>query len=184
MSISKILIVVVFVMVAAVPCFAQKETGAIRGTVSDTEGHPLPGATVTATSTSLVGGANVVTTNDKGFYWFPNLPPGTYEVKAEMNGFQTVARQDVRLFRGNHADAGYVNGANNIRGNPGVGRDPAGRCNDSGDVQDSTQRNGGESAEIVFCAGSIYTDARCGRYQLCCLWRGGVPGERVLVRRS
>lgn len=101
MSISKILIVVVFVLVAAVPCFAQKETGAIRGTISDAEGHPLPGATVTATSTSLVGGANVVTTNEKGFYWFPNLPPGTYEVKAEMNGFQTVARQDVRLFVGN-----------------------------------------------------------------------------------
>lgn len=101
MSRFRVLFVLLIILAAAVPLFAQKETGSIRGTISDSDGKGLPGVTVTATSPSLVGGSTVVQTNTDGYYWFPYLPPGTYEIKAELTGFQTVGRQDVRLFVGN-----------------------------------------------------------------------------------
>lgn len=89
------------ILAVVVPCFAQKETGAIRGTFTDTEGNPLPGATITISGSALVGGSSVVQTNVEGFYWFPNVPPGTYDLKAELTGYQTVLRSNVRLFVGN-----------------------------------------------------------------------------------
>lgn len=94
-------LLVVLILAAVVPCFAQKETGAVRGTFTDTEGNPLPGATITISGSALVGGTSVVSTNEEGFYWFPNVPPGTYELKAELNSYQTILRSNVRLFVGN-----------------------------------------------------------------------------------
>src|SRR6202008_4257459 len=36
------------------------------------------------------------------------LPPGKYEIKAELTGFQTVIRKDVRLFVGNSITVNFV----------------------------------------------------------------------------
>src|SRR5690349_8755014 len=80
--------------------YAQRETGAIEGTVKDNEGRPIPGAMVTASSSSLIGGSANVYTEENGSYRFPVLPPGTYEVQAQLSGFQTVIQKDIRLFVG------------------------------------------------------------------------------------
>ena len=77
--------------------FAQKDTGAIEGTIVDSNAHPVPGVSVTASSPSLIGGSRTVYTNASGFYRFPVLSPGTYEVKAELNGFQPVGQKDIML---------------------------------------------------------------------------------------
>jgi hypothetical protein len=77
--------------------FSQsKETGAIVGTVADEEGSPLPGVTVTLSSPNIMG-ERVFITDDQGLYRFPALPPGLYTVKAELEGFITVARENIRL---------------------------------------------------------------------------------------
>ncbi|KKK77047.1 hypothetical protein LCGC14_2857510, partial [marine sediment metagenome] len=62
--------------------------------MNDTEGTPLPGVTVTITGPSLIGSESVIT-NEKGFFRVPVLPPGTYEVVAELSGFQTVRRGEL-----------------------------------------------------------------------------------------
>lgn len=80
--------------------FAQKETGTIEGIVRDYEGHPIAGATATASSPSWIGGSARTTTDPNGAYRFPALAPGTYEVQAQLSGFQTVTRKDVRVFVG------------------------------------------------------------------------------------
>lgn len=74
----------------------SKETGAIAGTVIDEENVSLPGVTVTLTGTTLMGKRTAITDAD-GFYRFPALPPGLYTVKAELQGFATVIRKDIRL---------------------------------------------------------------------------------------
>ncbi len=55
---------------------------------------------MTASGQSLIGGSAIAYTDKDGYYQFPALPPGTYVVKAELNGFQIVIRNDIRTFVG------------------------------------------------------------------------------------
>ncbi len=89
-------------MAVALICLAplalsqSKDTGAIEGTVSDADRAPLPGVTVTVTSPNLMGSRSAMT-DPTGQFRFPALPPGTYMLKAEMPGFRTVIRENIRL---------------------------------------------------------------------------------------
>src|SRR6266403_4672425 len=64
-------------------------TGAIVGTVTDSSGAVIPGATVEAVNAST-GQTRMVTTGADGSYRFALLPPGSYNVKFSANGFKTV----------------------------------------------------------------------------------------------
>lgn len=79
---------------------AQRITGAIRGQVSDDEGGPLPGVTITLTSEALIGGPQTTTSSEDGGYRFAGLPPGSYNLTFEMAGFQTVVLDQVRIIIG------------------------------------------------------------------------------------
>ena len=63
-------------------------TATLRGTVTDTSGGVLPGATVTVTNTGTKA-ARTAVTDDRGGYVFAGLFPGTYELKVELQGFKT-----------------------------------------------------------------------------------------------
>lgn len=67
---------------------AQRQTGSIRGTVSDEEGLPLPGASVTVSGPAMLGTISFIT-SDTGLFRFPALPPGLYKITVEMSGFNT-----------------------------------------------------------------------------------------------
>ena len=56
----------------------------------------LPGATVTVTNPQT-GIAATEQANTAGVYVFPNLLPGTYNVKVELQGFQSAVRNGVEL---------------------------------------------------------------------------------------
>jgi len=64
-------------------------SGALTGTVTDTSGAVVPGATVTATSADT-GQARTATTGADGAYTIGLLVPGNYRVKFEAPGFKTV----------------------------------------------------------------------------------------------
>lgn len=66
-------------------------TGTLNGTVTDENGAPLPGVSVTATSPALQGTRTAVT-NVNGDYTFAFLPPGDYAVKMNLSGFQAVTK--------------------------------------------------------------------------------------------
>ncbi|HEU5248901.1 MAG TPA: TonB-dependent receptor [Thermoanaerobaculia bacterium] len=69
----------------------SQTTGAIQGTVTDSSGAALRDAGVEARSASLQG-VRIATTDSRGGYRFPALPPGTYTVKATLAGFTTVEK--------------------------------------------------------------------------------------------
>lgn len=71
-------------------------TGRIVGKVSDPEGQALPGATVTGTSPALQG-SRVAVTDASGAFRLLNLPPGTYQVTAALEGYSTVEQPDIRI---------------------------------------------------------------------------------------
>src|SRR5262245_63031968 len=82
-------------LASAVPSFAQT-FGQISGMVTDTTGGVLVGATVTVTNTQT-GATATQQANSAGLYVFPNLLPGVYNVKVEMDGFRTAIRNQVEL---------------------------------------------------------------------------------------
>ena len=86
-------------LVASMPAFAQFERGTISGTIKDAQGGVMPGVTVTATNQQTQQTASA-TTDDSGFYTFPNLQPGRYNMSAELQGFKKVIAQDVQLDAG------------------------------------------------------------------------------------
>ncbi len=77
--------------------YAQTRTGSIRGTVTDTEGEFLPGATVELSGEKLMGGVRSIITNEEGKFRFPNLLPGTYEVTTTIEGFQAAKMTELRV---------------------------------------------------------------------------------------
>jgi Carboxypeptidase regulatory-like domain/TonB-dependent Receptor Plug Domain len=72
--------------------WAQETTGAVVGRITDAQGLALPGATVTLTGPQ---GAKTVTTDAEGRYNVPLLVPGTYVVRAELQGFKGTEQKDV-----------------------------------------------------------------------------------------
>jgi outer membrane receptor protein involved in Fe transport len=87
--------------------FAQKETGSILGGVQDEDGKPIAGVTVTASNIRM-GLNSSANTDADGTCRFPVLLPGEYEIKAELQGFQSVVRRDVRLFVGQTVIVNFV----------------------------------------------------------------------------
>ncbi|MDH3308682.1 MAG: carboxypeptidase regulatory-like domain-containing protein, partial [Acidimicrobiia bacterium] len=71
---------------------AQVPTGELTGRVQDESAAPLPGVTITATSAKLQG-SRVVASDGNGNYKVPLLPPGTYTVTFELDGFATAVQQ-------------------------------------------------------------------------------------------
>lgn len=82
-------------LVCWAPAGAQT-TATLLGTVSDNSGAILPGVTITARHTGTAQMHNAVTDRE-GRYRVPQLPVGTYEVRAEMQGFKTQVRPSVTL---------------------------------------------------------------------------------------
>jgi hypothetical protein len=62
-------------------------TGSMAGTVTDPTGAVIPGAKVVALNTET-GIQNSTQTNTQGFYSFPALPAGHYEVRIQTGGFK------------------------------------------------------------------------------------------------
>jgi hypothetical protein len=66
-------------------------TGSISGTAMDPSGAVIPGATLVATNTAN-GMLYRATSNEKGFYSFPTLPVGKYDLRIEVAGFTPERR--------------------------------------------------------------------------------------------
>jgi hypothetical protein len=83
---------VILAMGITTTALAQRQTGSVAGKVTEVNGEPLPGASVTLSGPSLMGTLTFITTTE-GDFRFPSVPPGKdYIVAVEMPGFQKVAR--------------------------------------------------------------------------------------------
>jgi len=96
--------VVLLSLVGVSAAFAQSvSSGTIEGTVKDESGSVLPGVTVTITSPALQVGQVVQVSDTAGNYKFVDLPAGTYRLSAELPGFASLIREDLRLTVGFNA---------------------------------------------------------------------------------
>ncbi|MGH9350373.1 MAG: TonB-dependent receptor [Vicinamibacterales bacterium] len=91
-------LVVLLCLSWSAPALAQTG-GTLQGTVTDDQGLALPGATVTLTNTET-GWTRAAVSDVQGWYRAAALPPGVYEIKAELSGFATAVRSRVPLTLG------------------------------------------------------------------------------------
>jgi hypothetical protein len=102
-SFTRVAVCTFFVLALTVATLAQSlDTVTFSGKITDSQGAPVVGATVTATLVET-GEGHSATTNDDGLYKIINLRPGNYKVTATNSGFgeqvtpsiTTIAAQNV-----------------------------------------------------------------------------------------
>jgi len=95
-TVSRILICALLLLAAA-NADAQVQTGSIVGVATDASNAVMPGVTVSLSGERLIGGVQSQTTDTSGSYRFDRLPPGSYTVKFELQGFKTVTRDAIQI---------------------------------------------------------------------------------------
>ena len=75
---------------------AQLTTATLSGTVTDASGGVIPGVSVSVLHVET-GSLRSTVSDDEGRYRVPLLQPGSYEVSAELVGFQTAVRSGITL---------------------------------------------------------------------------------------
>lgn len=92
----RFLAAVLAVLLSAVTAPAQDTRGSISGTVTDSQGAVVAGASVVVANTGT-GTATRLTSNSSGYYEAPLLLPGTYSVTVESSGFKKSIRSNLAL---------------------------------------------------------------------------------------
>src|SRR5438876_1260095 len=95
MTVRRLLLCALCVLAVAAAANAQVQTGSVAGVVSDASNAVMPGVTVSLSGDKLIGGVQSQTTDNAGAYRFDRLPPGSYRVKFELQGFRSIDRSDI-----------------------------------------------------------------------------------------
>ena len=107
-SVRAVAVAIFVLLLAGLPAFAQLDTGSISGTVVDPSGGAVKDVTITAKETST-GTAYKTISSSTGYYVFPSVRTGTYEVKAEPSaGFKTAVYSGVVVTVASHVGQNIV----------------------------------------------------------------------------
>ena len=184
---SRVAYALALMLLAAVGLEAQSTTGTLLGTVLDSGGGALVGATVTATQRDT-GLTRTGTTDARGAYNFAYMPLGRYQLKVEGDGFKTrlvgpltlvvdqKLRTDIMLELGSVQETLEVSGAatllqtdqpdvnqivqeKEIRALPLNGRDFFSLLLLSNGVQDTSNDQGGATTNVTFSVNGIRPEA-------------------------
>src|SRR5438309_52308 len=93
---TRLLVSFLVLLVLCLAVIAQTGTSNITGTVRDTNGAVVAGATVTAKN-EATGVTSTQTTTESGLYSFASLPVGNYTITIEKPGFKTLQKTNNAL---------------------------------------------------------------------------------------
>ena len=89
----------IFLALLACAAFSQ-DAARLTGTVVDSSGAPIQGASVELSLSGTTTPLSRVSTNDRGLFTFPGLRPGNYDLAVEAAGFRRQTVRDLRLETG------------------------------------------------------------------------------------
>lgn len=140
-----------FLAMAALAMFssftiAQEITGTISGTVRDSAGAAVPGATVVITDADKNTVVRTVTSNDEGVFTAPLLQPGKYSLTFEGKNFKKLTKTGVTLNVGQIRDVDVELQAGNIEETVTIEADPV--AVDTSSAASGTLINGDQVREV------------------------------------
>src|SRR5690349_9360210 len=86
---------------------AQAVTGTISGTITDSQGQVIPGATVTVVAEANSESRDGVS-DSRGDFQVTNLQPGRYTVRVALESFRTLERKNIVLSAGERLAVGNL----------------------------------------------------------------------------
>ena len=96
MAWSGALLALFLILACAAPASAQTTLGRVSGSVLDSSGAALPGATITLTNENT-NQVQTTVAGDNGTYAFPQVPVGSYKVEFTLQGFKTASFTKVTI---------------------------------------------------------------------------------------
>src|SRR5712692_4465256 len=102
-----VLLAIALVLCGVHSAYAQITVAQLNGTVLDESGKVIVKATVHLREVDT-NRSYTANSNDSGFYFIPNLPPGRYELKASYTGFGDYIQKGIVLTVGQSATADVV----------------------------------------------------------------------------
>src|SRR5258708_5467300 len=87
------------VALGLLPMSLHAQTSKVSGRIQDASKAAVSGANVTLTRTET-GDHRQALSSQEGYYSFPLLLPGSYEVRVEKDGFQTDTRTGIKVETG------------------------------------------------------------------------------------
>src|SRR5438552_4433891 len=100
-------VLLIALILSACPVYSQVTTATIAGVAQDASGAVIPGVSVTVKNLDT-GITRTVTTDEGGRYTVPDLTIGSYEVEAQLPGFQTEVRSGITLSVGRSAVVNFA----------------------------------------------------------------------------
>jgi Carboxypeptidase regulatory-like domain/TonB dependent receptor len=88
---------ILFLLCVLLPAAGQETTGTILGTVTDSSGAVVPGATISITNTDKNAVIRTVPSGKDGSFTAPLLPLGHYSIKIESKGFRAFTKSNIEL---------------------------------------------------------------------------------------
>jgi len=89
-----VVVAALLLLVVGGTAFAQLQSGNLYGSVVDDKGAALPGVTVTLTG---AGAPQVQVTSAQGQFRFLGLPPGSFHLSAQLEGFSSVEYPNISI---------------------------------------------------------------------------------------
>ncbi len=93
---SHVLRVTIMLLIGVASGFAQQTTGEIAGRIVDQQGGAIPGAIMTARNPAT-GFVRTEVSDAEGLYRLTALPVATYDITAELPGFETLTKKGIAV---------------------------------------------------------------------------------------
>jgi Carboxypeptidase regulatory-like domain/TonB-dependent Receptor Plug Domain/TonB dependent receptor len=106
-ALARPVVVLVVCLASASTAFAQGATGTLTGTVVDSSGAAIPGATVNAIE-EATGTVRTVVSSENGLFRMAALNPGRYKLSVELASFRTLTVGDINLLSTEVRDLGKL----------------------------------------------------------------------------
>src|SRR6266852_539051 len=87
-------VLLALLLLSAGAAYGQAVNGTLLGTITDATGASAPRAKVAIAEVNT-GLGRTAFANESGNYAFPDLPPGSYDVTVELQGFRKALRPRV-----------------------------------------------------------------------------------------
>src|SRR5260370_33298705 len=102
--------IALLLLLVCLPCefaLAQNVNGAFHGTITDSTGAVIPGASIIVKNLGT-GATRQIDSEAAGFYTITQIPPAHYSVRVSKPGFATIVQEDVELLLNQDREANFT----------------------------------------------------------------------------